>query len=49
MCLTLGWNVENPEVKLVAETDWRLARAHAHAHAHTQTQMHTLSESLRLS
>lgn len=38
LCLTLDWNVENPEVKSVPWTDWRLACTHTH------TQMRTLSE-----
>lgn len=50
MCLTLGWNVENSEVKPVAWTDRRIThlrtqtntRARTHARRNTLTNVDTV-------
>lgn len=47
MCLTLGWNAENSEVKPVAWTDRRIARAHSHAHRNTLANVDTVLEKFR--
>lgn len=48
LCLILGWNVENSEVKPVAWTDRRITRlrtqTHTHTHVHRNTQTWTLFE-----